>query len=193
MIPSSYSQLKSAFTIILLVLYYRPPSSTAEELSLLESYLETIPPTLLCSAILLGDFNINLLSPNHTSHQLHSLTSKMNFTQVVQQPTKTFQLSHWSHLSKWTWISWICWSNPSPWLFRSQLYLHKHKASSAPGEPQTTHYLEIQPGRLWYRQQSPFRISIWPTTVQQHWLFLDPVEGQVFVHNVPFQTKFLHK
>jgi len=79
---------------LLLILYYRPPSSTAEDLSLLESYLETIPPTLLRSAILLGDFNINLLSPNYTSHQLHSLTSKMNFTQVVQQPTRIFNNSN---------------------------------------------------------------------------------------------------
>ena len=78
---------------LLLILYYRPPSTTAEDLSLLESYLETIPPTLLCSAILLGDFNIYLLSPNHTSHQLSCLTSKMNFTQVVQQPTRTFNTS----------------------------------------------------------------------------------------------------
>lgn len=83
-----FSQLKVEISLChYKLLHYCPPSTTAEDLEL---YLETILPTLLYSAILLGDININLLSPNYTSHQLSCLTSKMNFTQVVQQPTKTF-------------------------------------------------------------------------------------------------------
>ena len=114
---------------LLLILYYRPP---AEDLSLLESYLETIPPTLLCSAILLGDFNINLLSPNYTSHQIHSLTSEMNFTQVVQQPTRTFNNPNYLvYLNEPESLEYCEVTPPLAWLFWSQLHLHKHKASSA--------------------------------------------------------------
>ena len=70
---------------LLLDLYYRPPSD-ANSLSQLDSAFEDLSPAALKSAVLLGDFNVNLLStngPTHTSQFLLELASKFNFTHVI--------------------------------------------------------------------------------------------------------------
>ena len=51
----------------------------------LESALASIPPASLKSAILLGDFNANLLLPDN--QELTSVLSAFHLTQVVDQPT----------------------------------------------------------------------------------------------------------
>ena len=70
-----------------LILYYHPPAS-AEELLSLAGFLQSIPPQCLRSCILLGDFNVNLLTQSPLSLELQSIASEMSFTQVVKEPTR---------------------------------------------------------------------------------------------------------
>ena len=70
-----------------LILYYRPPA-LADELHSLAGFLQSIPPQCLRSSILLGDFNVNLLTQSPLSLELQSIASEMSFTQVVKEPTR---------------------------------------------------------------------------------------------------------
>ena len=79
-----FTELQLKHGKILLGLYY-PPSSAPRSFSELESALASIPPASLKSAILLGDFKINLLLPDN--QELTSVLSAFHLTQVVDQPT----------------------------------------------------------------------------------------------------------
>ena len=70
-------------------LYYRPPTDY-NSLPLLDSALEDLHSTNFKSVLLLGDFNVNLLSANKNSPlslTLLEIASKYNLTQVVSEPT----------------------------------------------------------------------------------------------------------
>ncbi len=67
--------------------YYRPPSSPPN-LTDLESALQSLNPSKLRSAILLGDFNINLFSATPLSKEVISSLSAFHLHQVVTEPTR---------------------------------------------------------------------------------------------------------
>ena len=159
----------------LLILYYCPPlhHSWRPVPSGIVSWDHPSNSTLFSYLSRWRDFNINHLSPNHTSHQLSYLTSKMNFTQVVQQSNRNFNNS--SSLIDHVYLNdpeflEYCY-NPSTRLFWSQLYPCIHKTPSLFHEPQATYHLGIQPHIIWYSQQSPLPNSIWSSTAQWHRLF----------------------
>ena len=69
-------------------LFYRPPSSTSLIFDTLFSVLEQLDPSLFLNYVLIGDFNVNFLNPQHfLYHKLSCILSSFNLTQVVQQPT----------------------------------------------------------------------------------------------------------
>ena len=68
-------------------LCYRPPSSE-HFITDLVAYLESLHPSLLKSSLLLGDFNINLLSHNSPSQQLLSSMLSFHLHQMVSEPTR---------------------------------------------------------------------------------------------------------
>ena len=69
-------------------LFYRPPSSPLVVVTL-ESALESLPPAKLNSLILLGDFNIDFLSPSDSLHyQIQSISDKLSLRQVITAPTR---------------------------------------------------------------------------------------------------------
>ena len=72
---------------LLLGLYYRPPSA-GHSLTDLETFLQSLPPSRLKSAVFLGDFNIDLLSSTSLSHDITSVMSSFHFYQVVTEPTR---------------------------------------------------------------------------------------------------------
>ena len=74
---------------LLLALYYRPPSS-APGFADLEDALVSLAPSQLKSCILLGDFNVDLLSTNQLSSDLVAMLSSFHFTQVVSEPTRVY-------------------------------------------------------------------------------------------------------
>ena len=68
-------------------LFYRPPSSD-HSLTELELFLESLPPTKLKNAVLLGDFNINLLSSSPSAQNITSTLSTFHLSQIVTEPTR---------------------------------------------------------------------------------------------------------
>ena len=72
---------------LLLGLYYRPPSAS-QSLTDLETFLQSLPPPKLKSAVLLGDFNIDLLASTSLSHDIASIMSSFHFNQLVTEPTR---------------------------------------------------------------------------------------------------------
>ena len=69
-------------------LFYRPPSSTSFIFDTMFSVLEQLDPSLFLNFVLIGDFNVNFLNPQHfLYHKLSCILSSFNLTQVVQQPT----------------------------------------------------------------------------------------------------------
>ena len=69
-------------------LFYRPPSSASLIFDNLFSVLEQLDPSLFLNFVLIGDFNVNFLNPQHfLYHQLSCILSSFNLTQVVPQPT----------------------------------------------------------------------------------------------------------
>jgi len=96
---SSYHSLELHFVGIhlrqgnmLIGLFYRPPSAPVSIIDDLDAALSDIHPTRLSSALLLGDFNNNLLSatPNINPRflPLKDLAGKFNLTQVATEPTR---------------------------------------------------------------------------------------------------------
>ena len=77
---------------LLICLFYRPPSTPVSLLDELNSAISDIHPSKLKSTILLGDYNINLLSSqpyaNPSYLPLQHLTCKFNLTQVVSEATR---------------------------------------------------------------------------------------------------------
>ena len=67
--------------------YYRPPSSDPSDITNLEASLEELPPSLYKSLLLLGDFNIDLIST--TNPILEPIVDKLCLKQVVSSPTRT--------------------------------------------------------------------------------------------------------
>lgn len=79
-----------------LVLMYRPPGVDDIIFDELFSVLcNNIDVSLLNNFVLIGDFNVNLLSCNTHSHKLLSVTNSFSLTQVVTEPTR---ISHSSTL-----------------------------------------------------------------------------------------------
>ena len=72
---------------LLLGLYYLPPSA-GHSLTDLETFLQSLPPSKLKSAVFLGDFNIDLLSSTSPSYNITSVMSSFHFYQVVTEPTR---------------------------------------------------------------------------------------------------------
>ena len=69
-------------------LFYRPPGSASLIFDNLFSVLEQLDPSLFLNFVLIGDFNVNFLNPQHfLYHQLSCILSSFNHTQVVPQPT----------------------------------------------------------------------------------------------------------
>lgn len=64
-------------------LCHRSPSSTQSDL---ETTLDELPPSCANSLMLMGDFNIDILSEDH---QLSSLEDKFGLKQVISAPTRT--------------------------------------------------------------------------------------------------------
>ena len=62
-------------------LFYRPPPPSADSLTELEDFLASLPPSKLKSAVLLHDFNINLLSSS--SQDIISIMSSFHLLQIV--------------------------------------------------------------------------------------------------------------
>ena len=77
---------------MLIGLFYRPPSAPVSIIDDLDTVLSDIHPTRLRSTVLLGDFNINLLSAtphiNPCFLPMRDLAGKFNLTQVVTEPTR---------------------------------------------------------------------------------------------------------
>ena len=67
-------------------LFYRPPSSDNSDLYLLEESLQQLSPSHMSSLVLVGDFNIDLLSPGTFDSHLSSIVSKFGLDQVVTAP-----------------------------------------------------------------------------------------------------------
>ena len=82
---------------MLIGLFYRPPSAPVSIIDDLDTALSDIHPTRLRSTVLLGDFNINLMSATpHTNPcflPMRDLPGKFNFTQVVTEPTRCTNVS----------------------------------------------------------------------------------------------------
>ena len=58
----------------------------------LHTVLQTLPPSIFCNFILLGDFNVNFLDPSITGFcELNNILS-FNLTQIVQDPTRMLTL-----------------------------------------------------------------------------------------------------
>ena len=73
--------------------YYRPPQNAVSLNSLL-NVLESTNPLLLRKAIILGDFNINFLDPNHPlMFQLSTILSSTGLHQIISEPTCYSSLS----------------------------------------------------------------------------------------------------
>ena len=68
-------------------LLYRPPSAD-RCLTELELFLQSLSPSKLKSAVLLGDFNIDLLSSTPLSHEVTSTMLSYHLHQVVTDPTR---------------------------------------------------------------------------------------------------------
>ena len=77
---------------MLIGLFYRPPSAPVSIIDDLDATLSDIHPTRLSCTLLLGDFNINLLSAtpniNPCFLPMKDLAGKFNLTQVVTEPTR---------------------------------------------------------------------------------------------------------
>ena len=87
-----FIELKLRQGPLLLALYYRPPSSTPGFADL-EDALVSLVPSRLKSCILLGDFNVDLISTNQLSSVLVAMLSSFHFTQVVSEPTRVSKKS----------------------------------------------------------------------------------------------------
>ena len=71
-------------------IFYRPPSMS-HCLPTLQAALESVPPPSMKNSILLGDFNIDLLTSTSTStllSELDAITSCFHYSQVVTEPTR---------------------------------------------------------------------------------------------------------
>ena len=78
---------------ICVCLFYIPPNSSLNVLDRLYSVLCSSDVALYSHFFLMGDFSIDLMSPNHTIHcKLLSITSNFVLTQVVSE------LTHFSHV-----------------------------------------------------------------------------------------------
>ena len=78
---------------ICVCLFYIPPNSSLNVLDRLYSVLCSSDVALYSHFFLMGDFSIDLTSPNHTIHcKLLSITSSFVLTQVVSE------LTHFSHV-----------------------------------------------------------------------------------------------
>ena len=89
-------------------LLYRPPSSSFEVLNSLHDVLCNLDVSLFSHFILVGDFNVDFLSPNRPLyHKLLSITSCFLLQQVVTEPT------HFSHLGTPSIIDLFFVSNPT--------------------------------------------------------------------------------
>ena len=72
-----------------LALFYRPPGSNSSSLDTLFSTLCNFNPNIFVNACIVGDFNIDFLSPlNFLYNKLLSVMSSFNLTQVVSKPTR---------------------------------------------------------------------------------------------------------
>ena len=82
---------------MLIGLFYCPPSAPVSIIDDLDTALSDIHPTRLRYTVLLGDFNINLMSATpHTNPcflPMRDLAGKFNFTQVVTEPTRCTNVS----------------------------------------------------------------------------------------------------
>ena len=70
-----------------LALYYRPPSCPLD-FSDLEDSILSLPPPLLQSCILIGDFNIDLSVRSQQATDLTGMLSSFHFTQLINEPTR---------------------------------------------------------------------------------------------------------
>ena len=84
--PSIEFLLISLIWESLMCLFYRPPSYS-HSVATLESALESLPPAKLKSLILLGEFNIDFLSPSDPL-RLQIQSDKLSLRQVVTAPTR---------------------------------------------------------------------------------------------------------
>ena len=69
-----------------LVTFYRPPSCP-DDLCSLHSVLTSLAHSYSHNLILLGDFNVNYLSPSPLLNQLHVISDLFSLDQIVAQPT----------------------------------------------------------------------------------------------------------
>lgn len=69
-------------------LFYRPPGSVYSLLDTLFDTLCNIFVSLASKFFLIGDFNIDFLTPSFLYHKLLSIVTSFNLTQVVKDPTR---------------------------------------------------------------------------------------------------------
>ena len=77
--------------VLLLGCVYRPPSAPVSYWSFLSESIEKLWSISSCDLILLGDFNVNILSPTlSTQHRyLNNLISDFNLRNMITSPTRT--------------------------------------------------------------------------------------------------------
>ena len=72
-----------------IALFYRPPSSNISLLDTLFSTLCNLNPSIFVNTCIIGDFNIDFLSPpNFLYNKLLSVMSSFNLSQVISEPTR---------------------------------------------------------------------------------------------------------
>ena len=87
-----YIEIRLREGSLLIGLFYRPPSAPSSSVDELDNDLASVPPPKLKSALILGDFNVNLHGPRVNENPMYlplqDLFSKYGFTQVVKEPTR---------------------------------------------------------------------------------------------------------
>ena len=83
-------------SVITLCTFYRPPSTPSIIFdTLLNTICMHVNVSLLSNLVLLGDFNVNILDPDHPLFScLLSMSSSLCLTQVVSEPTRVLSNSH---------------------------------------------------------------------------------------------------
>lgn len=72
-----------------IALFYRPPSSNISLLDTLFSTLCNLNPSIFVNTCIIGDFNIDFLSPPQLLYnKLLSVMSSFNLSQVISEPTR---------------------------------------------------------------------------------------------------------
>ena len=149
--------LKLSTFVIVIALMYRPPGVTDiifdELFSVLCSHVNV---SLFNNFVLIGDFNVNLLSPcNALCHKLLSVTNSFSLSQVVTEPTRISNSS--------TLIDLIFLSSPSqlsscrtvpPLASSDHLGLHLSVTADA-----NTHRTRLSRRKLWKYDQADFDLA----------------------------------